>query len=77
MEFPEDTSAIREIHFGPGLNFDALVRGILEGVPGTAAVAEGGPDAVAGGTSGATFGAGREESLADTDAWLEDEEGGA
>ncbi|CAL8465602.1 g5138 [Coccomyxa elongata] len=80
VEFPDDSSAIREIRFTPGLNFDALVRGILEGVPGTAEVAEGGTGAAAGGTSGATFGTGREESsaaAADTGAWLEDAEGDA
>ena len=79
MHFPDDNSAIREIRFGPGLDFDALVRGILEGVPGTSAVAEGGPSAAAEGTSGALFGAGREESsaaAADNGAWLEDAECG-
>ncbi|BDA51454.1 probable phthiocerol synthesis polyketide synthase type I PpsA at C-terminar half [Coccomyxa sp. Obi] len=78
VEFPDDSSAIREIRFGPGLNFDALVRGILEGVPGAAAVAEGVPGAAARGTSGATFGAGREDAAgADADARLEEAEGDA
>ena len=75
VHFLDDNSAIRKIRFGPGLDFDALVRGILEGVPSTTAVAEGGPSAAAEGTSGATFGAGREESpaaAADNGARLED-----
>lgn len=68
MNIPKDSSAIREIRFAPDLDFDALVRGIL------AVEAVG----TSGGTSGATFGAGREESAAaapDADPWPDIAEG--